>query len=100
MVRAMSMKRSKEVRRHSGREEEGSDGFFTPKAAAKQWDWEKDVSSQPDDAFAQYSPKSRFANHAFLVHPKFGKGVVIDVEPSRVEVLFQDGPKKLAHGLA
>ena len=34
------------------------------------------------------------------MHAKFGKGIVVDVEPSRVEVLFQDGPKKLAHGLS
>jgi hypothetical protein len=95
----MSMKRAKEVRRR-GREEESGDGFFSTKPAAKQWDWEKDVASQPDEAFTQYAPKSRFAKDAFLVHPKFGKGVVLDVEPSRVEVLFQDGPKKLAHGLA
>ena len=100
MVRAMSMKRSKEVRRHSGREEESGDGFFKPKQAAKQYDWEKDVSSQPDESFTKYAPQSRFAKDAFVVHPKFGKGIVIDVEPSRVEVLFQDGPKKLAHGLA
>lgn len=93
----MSMKRAKEVRRR-GREEEAGD-FFSNKPAAKQWDWEKDVASQPDEAFTQYAPKSRFAKDAFLVHSKFGKGVVIDVEPSRVEVLFQDGPKKLAHGL-
>ena len=93
------MKRSKEVRRR-GRENEGDDGFFSNKPAAKQWDWEKDVASQPDEAFAQYAPKSRFAKDAFVIHTKFGKGVVIDVEPSRVEVLFQDGPKKLAHGLA
>jgi hypothetical protein len=95
----MSMKRSKEVRRR-GRETEGEDGFFSSKAAAKQYDWEKDVSTQPDDAFAKYAPKERFAKDAFVVHSKFGKGIVIDVEPSRVEVLFQDGPKKLAHGLA
>src|SRR4051812_37136563 len=98
MVRAMSMKRSKEVKRR-GRENEGED-FFANKTAAKQWDWEKDVASQPEEAFAPYAPKSRFTKGALLVHAKFGKGVVLDVEPSRVEVLFQDGPKKLAHGLA
>ena len=33
-----------------------------------------------------------------ITHPKFGKGVVTDVEPSRVEILFQEGKKKLGHG--
>ena len=99
MVRAMSMKRTKEVRRR-GRETEENDGFFSPKNPAKQWDWEKDVSPLPDESFTKYAPQARFAKDAFVVHPKFGKGVVTDVEPSRVEVFFQDGPKKLAHGLA
>ena len=58
------------------------------------------MSSQPDEAFAKYAPQSRFAKEAFVMHAKFGKGVVVDVEPSRVEVLFHDGPKKLAHGLS
>jgi len=93
------MKRTKEVRRR-GRDDGDNDGFFSTKAAAKQWDWEKDVASQPDELFAKYAPQSRFAKDAFVLHAKFGKGVVIDVEPSRVEVLFQDGPKKLAHGLS
>jgi hypothetical protein len=95
----MSMKRSKEVRRR-GRETEGDDGFFSSKPAAKQWDWEKDVGPQPDELFAKYGPKERYTRDALLMHPKFGKGVVIDVDPARVEVLFQDGPRKLAHGLS
>jgi len=95
----MSMKRSKEVRRR-GRDSDENDGFFSSKAAAKQWDWEKDVSPQPDELFAKYAPQARFAKDALVMHAKFGKGVVIDVEPSRVEVLFQEGPKKLAHGLS
>lgn len=94
----MSMKRSKEVRRH-GRDSDEADGFFSSKTAAKQWDWEKDVSPQADDLFAKYAPKGRFAKDALVLHAKFGKGVVVDVEPTRVEVLFQDGTKKLAHGL-
>jgi hypothetical protein len=98
MVRAMSMKRSKEVRRR-GRDTEGEDGFFSSKAAGKVWEWEKDVAPQPDDAFAAYAPKERFVKDAFVIHAKFGKGVVVDVEPSRATVLFQDGPKKLVHGL-
>jgi hypothetical protein len=98
MVRAMSMKRSKEVRRR-GRDSEDDNGFFSAKAAGKQWDWDKDVASQPDEVFTSYAPKERFAKDAFVLHAKFGKGVVVDVEPSRATVLFQDGPKKLAHGL-
>lgn len=93
----MSMKRSKEVKRR-GRDDEAND-FFSSKPDAKKWDWEKDVSVKPDEEFTKYAPQARFTKEAFVLHAKFGKGVVVDVEPSRVEVLFQDGPKKLAHGL-
>ncbi len=95
----MSMKRSKEVRRR-GREGGEDDGFLSGKNPQKQWDWEKDVSPQPDESFTKYAPQARFARDALIMHPKFGKGVVVDVDTQRVEVLFQDGPKKLAHGLA
>ena len=96
----MSMKRSKEVRRGPKDSGKDDDGFFGPKTPEKKWDWEKDVSTQPDDAFAAYAPTNRYAKEAFVTHPKFGKGVVIGVDEGRVEVLFQDGAKKLAHGLS
>lgn len=96
----MSMKRAKEVRRGPKDSGGDDDGFFSPKPAAKTWDWEKDVASQPDEAFAAYAATTRFAKEAFVTHPKFGKGVVVDADAQRVEVLFQDGAKKLAHGLA
>lgn len=99
MNAAMSMKRAKEVRR--GREGDGEDdGSLTPKKPEKKWDWEKDVSSQPDSAFTAYSPKTKFAKEAFVLHSKFGKGVVVAVEQQKVDILFQEGPKKLAHALA
>ena len=95
----MSMKRAREVRRT--RDNEGDDdGFLTKRPAEKVWDWEKEVAALPNDTFAAYSPKSTFAKAAFVSHVKFGKGVVIGVEPGKVEILFQDCPKKLAHGLA
>ena len=94
------MKRIKEVRRgpKDGASDDG--GFFSPKPAARVWDWEKDVSAHPDDTFAAYAPSAKYVTEALLTHPKFGKGVVVEVEPQRATVLCQDGPKKLAHGLA
>jgi hypothetical protein len=41
---------------------------------------------------------SRYTKGQLVIHPKFGKGVVSDVEQSRVEILFQEGKKKLGHG--
>ena len=40
---------------------------------------------------------ARFTKGQLLAHPKFGKGVVVAVEGQRIEVLFEDGPKKLGH---
>jgi hypothetical protein len=96
----MSMKRSKEVRRGPKDATGEEDSYFKSKTPEKKWDWETDVGAQPDEAFAAYSPRARYAVNAMLTHPKFGKGVVLDVDEQRVEVLFQDGAKKLAHGLA
>ncbi len=99
MDRRMSMKRAREVRRSKDNEDDDG-GFLTKRAPEKVWDWEKEISALPDDTFAAYSPKSTFAKAAFVAHSKFGKGVVIGVEQGKVEILFQEGPKKLAHGLA
>ncbi len=96
----MSMKRAKEVRRGTKDSGKDDDGFFSPKEPGRKWEWEKDVGAHPDESFTAYSPSARFTKEALVVHPKFGKGVVVDVEQQRVEVLFADGPKKLAHGLS
>ena len=96
----MSMKRSKEVRRGPKDATGEEDSYFKSKTPDKKWEWETDVGAQPDSAFAKYAPTARYTLEAMVIHPKFGKGVVVDVDEQRVEVLFQDGAKKLAHGLA
>jgi len=40
---------------------------------------------------------TRFSKGDLITHPKFGKGLVLGVEGTRIEVLFQDGKKKLGH---
>lgn len=97
--RTMSMKRSKQS---SGRRSGGSDdvqfSFIKPPDPDKTWS--EHVEGKPDDAFAPYSLKTRYTKGALINHPKFGKGAVVRIEGSHVEVLFQDGPKKLGHGHA
>lgn len=93
------MKRAREVRRGTEKVDE-NDGFMTKRAPEKEWDWATEVAVLADDSFAVYSPKSTFAKASFVAHPKFGKGVVVAVEQSKVEILFQEGPKKLAQGLS
>ncbi len=47
--------------------------------------------------FSPYATTTKFAKGALVSHSKFGKGLVVSVEGSRIEVLFEDGVKKLGH---
>lgn len=93
----MSMKRTKQRGSGGGRDKDTETDFWAkPKEAEKTW--EQAMENQPDDAFVAYAMTTRFALGQLVTHPKFGKGVVTDVDPLRVEILFQDGKKKLGHG--
>lgn len=92
------MKRSKEVSRGKAREVDG--GFWDKKEPERVYNWETDVASHPDSAFVTYTPQERYAKDVLLTHAKFGKGIVKDVDGGKIDVLFQDGAKKLTHGLA
>ncbi len=92
----MSMKRAK-VRttgtRNSGAE--ASDFFARPAVPEKTW--EAQMEGAPEDAFAPYSLSARYAKGALVLHSKFGKGVIVEADAQRVEVLFSDGKRKLGH---
>lgn len=94
----MSMKRSKKASSSSskGSQGEGSLGFNPPPSALPRWD--EIVASQPDESFSPYSVGASFERNALVNHVKFGKGVVLGVDGKKIEVLFSDGVKKLAHG--
>jgi len=91
----MSMKRTKQ---RTGAKDKDVETDFWAKPAAPEKTWEEAVEGKEDDAFTPYAMSARFTKGQLLVHTKFGKGVVTDVEPGRVEILFQDGKKKLGHG--
>lgn len=91
----MSMKRTKA--KSTGKEKAGETDFWA-KPVAKEKTWEEATVEQADDAFSAYSMGARFALGQLITHPKFGKGVVTDVDALRVEILFEDGKKKLGHG--
>jgi hypothetical protein len=94
----MSMKRTKQRGPGGDRDKDTATDFWAkPVQAEKTWD--EAMEGRPDDAFSAYSMTSRFAVGQLVTHPKFGKGVVTDAEPTRVEILFQDGKKKLGHGV-
>lgn len=43
----------------------------------------------------KYSPGAKFEVGALVEHVKFGVGIVTGIEPNRVEILFEEGPRKL-----
>lgn len=62
--------------------------------------WEKAIAGQATGAFKPYSTKSSFGQGELVRHPKFGDGVVSRViDRAKIEVLFQDGSRTMAHGL-
>jgi hypothetical protein len=92
----VSIKRAKQRSLGSKDSDDAPDFFAKPKAPVKTWvEWTETVA---DASFAAYAPATRFEKGALLTHSKFGKGAVVGVEGNRIEVLFQDGPKKLGHG--
>ena len=91
------MKRTKQ--KSSGKEKDGEVDFWA-KPATPEKTWEEAVEGKPDDEFTQYVMTERFTKGQLVLHSKFGKGIVMDVEPVRVEILFQEGKKKLGHGQA
>ena len=94
----MSMKRTKQ--RGPGGRDKDTDTDFWAKPAEPEKSWEEQVDGKPDDAFVPYLLSQRFSKGQLVVHTKFGKGVIVDADTARVEILFQDGKKKLGHGQA
>lgn len=61
--------------------------------------WEKAIAGQPPTAFKGYSIKQSFSDGELIRHSKFGDGVVARViDATKVEVLFEDGPRTMAQG--
>jgi hypothetical protein len=89
----MSMKRTKQRTAGSGRaSDDESPAWGKPADPEPTW---ADVESKPDASFVPFVLSTRYAKGSLILHPKFGKGLVLGVEGTRIEVLFQDGKKKL-----
>lgn len=93
------MKRSKSAtkRAPSNRELQKSPLFATKKNEDPKVTWKADVGDAPENAFVPYAMSTKYDRGALISHPKFGKGIVSSVEDRRIEVLFEDGAKKLGH---
>jgi hypothetical protein len=92
----MSMKRTKQ-RGGAGKDKDAGVDFWA-KPAAPEKTWDEQVEGKGDEDFAPYNLGERYAKGQLVAHSKFGKGVVVDADATRVEILFQDGKKKLGHG--
>lgn len=61
--------------------------------------WEHAIAGQPSGAFKPYRISLTLGAGELIHHPKFGDGVVARViDRGKVEVLFKDGPRTMAHG--
>jgi Zn ribbon nucleic-acid-binding protein len=61
--------------------------------------WEHAIAGQPVNAFKAYRISLSFGQGELIRHPKFGDGVVARViDRGKVEILFKDGPRTMAHG--
>jgi hypothetical protein len=93
----MSIKRSSRSSSSSRRRDEGGTFSFNKKEPEPEKSWEEHMEGQGEEAFKPYSPKACFAPGDLLLHATFGKGVVVGVQDRRIDVLFEQGPKVLAH---
>jgi hypothetical protein len=61
-------------------------------------EWESRIAGQALDAFTRYSMEQHFSVGQLVSHGKFGEGYVAEVlEDGKVNVMFRDGPRTLAH---
>jgi hypothetical protein len=93
----MSIKRTRQ-RTYSPRQRDDEPGWASAKPAEPEKSWDDLVAGQPDDVFQPYSLTTRYAKGAFVAHPTFGKGIVLNAGETAIEVIFKDGKKKLSHG--
>ncbi|HKQ71211.1 MAG TPA: hypothetical protein VJT73_17825 [Polyangiaceae bacterium] len=56
------------------------------------------VGDQPDNAFSAYATGSTYQQNSLVNHAKFGKGIVLEVDGNKVQILFEEGVRKLLHG--
>jgi len=96
----MSMKRTKQRGAAAGRRSGDYDIFGGAKEKDAEKSWKEDVSDQPEASFVPYALTNHYAKGALIAHNSFGKGLILNVDGARVEVLFEAGKKKLGHAPA
>lgn len=88
----MSIPRPK---RASRRSESPSKARGSKSGSPKGLKWKDLVGEQKDSLFAAYTIEATFAPNQLVLHAKFGKGIVTELEAGKVTILFEDGARKL-----
>ncbi|MBI4954815.1 MAG: hypothetical protein HY908_22530 [Myxococcales bacterium] len=62
--------------------------------------WERAIAGRSPNEFRAYRMTESYGEGELVHHGKFGDGVVSEVvDGGKVEILFAEGPRRLAHGL-
>jgi hypothetical protein len=96
-LHAMSMKRTKQRGGAAGRRSGEYAGFGGAKEKETEKSWKEDVAEQPETSFVPYALTNHYDKGTLIAHTSFGKGLILNVDGARVEVLFEAGKKKLGH---
>jgi hypothetical protein len=93
----MSMKRARKT--GPGGRAGDSEGALTPFGQALPTipSWQEAVGDKTDLTCRPWSLTTSFARNEVIEHPKFGKGLVVFVQGTKIQVLFQEGTKMLGH---
>jgi hypothetical protein len=93
----MSMKRARKT--GSGGRSNEVEGALTPFGQALPGlpDWQSAVGDNADASYRPWSMTASFARDERIEHPKFGRGLVVLVQGTKIQVLFQEGTKMLGH---
>ena len=68
-------------------------------AEQKERAWKEALVGRMEDPAAAYRTTARFAPGDLVEHTKFGRGLVRRVDGGKIEVLFKDGARLLAHAM-
>lgn len=90
----MSIRRPK---RASRKAEPDIPSHSSASAGAATPEWGTAVAGHADAEFTPYAPATTFAVSTLVQHAKFGKGIVVAVDGNKVDILFEQGIRKLLH---
>jgi len=72
-------------------------GSETARRSSHNAEYETLLNTYEKSKETSYSIKAKFKKNEKINHPKFGVGIVRDVQPEKVEVVFADEVRNLVH---